>query len=230
MRQDDKTAAREPLAEPAAQHAGATLARWRKHGKAPFPNSRLRTDDGGLLTVFHGTGAEFATFRKPGFRNQQLGFGLHFAEAQPFAERYVRGKQGRLLECAIDLRNPLDVTGLIHAGTPAFELARALYKGTQRAHQWPMFAEGGMVFLNLDLFDPKRVMRMIREAGFDGVTYTARYGRPGAPGMGIGPRTEAESRSHIVFEPEQVHILRVIPATELAAERNRREEGDTPKP
>lgn len=152
---------------------------------------------GSPLILFHGTTKDFDRFRRGGHRrNQQLAFGIHFAEDRAFAELYAQGQNGRIIEASLDVRRLLDTTRLIREGSEDWQAVAALFRRTQHKP----YVSDGLTHLSLDIFDPARAERILRDLGYDGVRYEAKYGTH----TPYGARFSAKSPSWVVFEPDQI--------------------------
>ena len=76
-----------------------------------FKNSTVRDAEGRLLTLYHGTDAEFTTFEKGHKRTRgrlNLGEGFYFATTRSYAGNY---SNGRIVEAYVNLTNPYRVIG-----------------------------------------------------------------------------------------------------------------------
>lgn len=174
-----------------------------------FGDSKVVGPDGEPLVVYHGTTSDFEAFRPRTRKNEQLGFGIHFAEDKDFADRYAnddtvarKGSSPRVVAAYLSLQNPLKADQLVYEGTPEFDLAKKLAgarlyitkdeNGTRTA--WLQNA--------VDATSPSRAQKLIQEAGYDGVEYQARIGSlaPGGRGVSVSGR----SRSFVAFEPTQI--------------------------
>lgn len=77
--------------------------------KEYFADSKVLDTNGRLLVVYHGTNADFYTFEKGHKRTSGMlnfGDGYYFAVDKSTAEMYMEGKDARILECYINIRNP----------------------------------------------------------------------------------------------------------------------------
>jgi len=55
----------------------------------------------------------------------------------------------------------------------------------------------------IDATGPKRAEKLIRDSGYDGVRYLARFGSRAVGGMYV----DVESISYVVFEPDQIEVV-----------------------
>lgn len=177
------------------------FARW-------FRQSAIVDVQGRPLTVYHGTTAGAFRCFEPRYRkNEQLGFGIHFAVDREFAKRYAtdptvarRGKQPHVHETWLSAQRVLEAAALVKEGSAEFELAiklagRKLYIDRDEHGVRCAWLQNA-----IDLSSAPRAERIIRDAGFDGIRYESRIGSRGVYGATI----TATSTSFIVFEPTQV--------------------------
>jgi hypothetical protein len=153
-----------------------------------------------MRTLYHGTTKQFGAFKatknKPGL---QYGFGIHFTVDPKFAKLYAvdqkTGRLGRIIEAKLAIAKLWDATRIIRTEAPEFQVILALFKGTGRRP----YISDGQTSMNLDGFDNRRIQRVLREHGYDGIRYKSRHSR--------GMLKIAEAISYVVFEPEQVRII-----------------------
>lgn len=162
---------------------------------------------------WHGTpNGEFSEFKPNIRKNEQLGFGIHAADNRSFAERYAlmprkinKSNQPTLYQVEVGMENPLKADDVVIEGDPRFALAKKL----AGQHFFSSKDENGVpaTFLQnaIDATSPQRAERLIRDAGYDGVRYMARYGsiNPGGTSANIAERSPAS----LVFTPEQLKII-----------------------
>jgi hypothetical protein len=172
-----------------------------------FLNSKVVDSRGKPLAVFHGTTAAFDAFRPFYRKNEDLGFGVHFATKPEFAGRYAfiegtrrKGSNPRVIPVYLSVQRPLYSNQIVVEGTPEFELARKISSRST----WYMKNELGLrtAWLQnvINSTTSQRAEKLIRDAGYDGVRYAAtirqaRYG---------GAMAIDESPAWIVFEPTQI--------------------------
>lgn len=74
-----------------------------------FKDSKIRDKNGNLLVVYHGTSAKFNKFTrsKMGKTGLALGEGYYFTPKYEAAQEYAKGKSARIIECYLDIKNPL---------------------------------------------------------------------------------------------------------------------------
>jgi hypothetical protein len=79
--------------------------------------SKVVGDDGELLTVYHGTTADFDKFIYDhlGTRNDQLGSGFYFTSS----EQVARGYGSKIYEAKLDIKNPIDAKKSNYKLSPA---------------------------------------------------------------------------------------------------------------
>lgn len=169
-----------------------------------FAGSQVVDTDGKPLVVYHGTNArEFTTFEPHISRGEQLGFGMHFAEDQSFSELYAQ-KKGRVVPVYLKAENMLDARRIVYEGTPEWDLAVRLANGEKNIARFSSKNEQGVrgAYLQnlIDSTSPERAMRILQEAGYDGVKYKASYGSRTTYGMQV----DHESVSYVVFDPSQI--------------------------
>jgi hypothetical protein len=158
--------------------------------------------------VYHGTTAPAFTVFQPFYRKgEQLGFGVHFSEDYDFARRYAedeevarRGKgTPRVYAVYLSVQRPVIADSIVVEGSPEFTLAVKL-AGKRRLFTQTDEQGRKVAMLPIDWSDSKRAERLIREAGFDGVAYSARL----VQRTGYGLQKTAESASWVVFDPAQI--------------------------
>lgn len=81
-----------------------------------FKDSKVRDENGNLITVFHGTpNGEFTVFDKnkigsitdTAVENGDFGNGFYFTPVREGAESYATGENGKVVEAYVNLKNPL---------------------------------------------------------------------------------------------------------------------------
>ena len=80
----------------------------------PKNASKVVNADGTPRIVYHGTSAEFNEFKKGRKRTRgrlNFGDGFYFAVSKEFAQNYVEGDRGRVIEAYVSLKNPYVVVG-----------------------------------------------------------------------------------------------------------------------
>lgn len=176
-----------------------------------FQSSKVVDADGKPLVVYHGTPkGGFEEFSwKPG-RNQQLGFGAHFSEDRTLSEGYASGQytrtkkgKGQVYEVYLSIQKPLDATQIVKEGSPEYALAEKIM-GKDKWRRFTSRDEDGLrsgyLQKALDGSDPKRVERILREAGYDGVKYEAIV----TEGAGQHTRKVQSATSWVVFDKTQI--------------------------
>jgi hypothetical protein len=173
-----------------------------------FGNSAVVDKRGRPKVVYHGTRApEFTVFQPFYRKGEQLGFGIHFAEDYDFAKRYAeeegvtrKGKgTPRIYPVYLSIQRPLFANAIVTEGTPEFELARKLAGRRQFLTETNELGQK-IAIPRIDGTDSKRAERLIREAGYDGVAYSALL----MERTGYGFQKIAESPSWVVFDPAQI--------------------------
>lgn len=91
-----------------------------------FADSKIRDNDGNLLSLYHGSNAyeEIHVFKRG--KNGYLGGGIYLTDSESYARRYAdkNGYKGRIYNVYANAENPLIVT----TDTPAKEILYAIYK------------------------------------------------------------------------------------------------------
>lgn len=182
-------------------------------GEAKLP--QILSEKGEPLEVYHGTTAgEFEQFQPRIRKNQDMGFGIHFAEDKGLAEQYATdptvarpGKSPRVYTAQLSAKKPLIADQIVREGTPEFELAqklagKRLYTGTDESGAKVAYLQGA-----IDSTSPARAERLIREAGYDAVKYKATLRGQFNPAYGTYSKG-TESDAWIVFDPNQIKIVR----------------------
>ena len=163
--------------------------------QAWFEGSEVTDPEGRPLLVYHGTMSDFEVFRPHYRRSEQMGFGMHFTSDNGMASDYAggeaarqpRGGAPRLLEGFLQVRSPLNAEWVGPKGTPEHALARALYPKIDTIRTAYLHKQAnGLVVERIGISmswalsealagkgGGKRVERILREAGYDGVRYTA---------------------------------------------------------
>ena len=160
---------------------------------------------------YHGTRKKFTTFR-PHFRQgMQLGFGIHFAADKDFAAGYAFGEAGgrgtdpTLYTCELTMNKPLKANEIVSEGSPEYALAEKLAKFRPFAMKNQEGVKQYYMQAAIDATGVQRAERLIREAGYDGVIYTARkMTGGGSPGTYIN---YGESECFVVFQPSQIRVI-----------------------
>lgn len=90
-----------------------------------FKNSKVRDENGNLLSLYHGSNAyeEIHVFKRG--KNGYLGGGIYLTDNENYAKRYAdkNGYKGRIYNVYANAENPLVVT----SETPAKEILRTIY-------------------------------------------------------------------------------------------------------
>ncbi len=163
---------------------------------------------------WHGTTAGSFDSFLPNFRkNEQLGFGIHFADLADFAKQYainplVARKSKNLpvlYKTELTYQKPLQAAVLVKEGSKEFELAKRLAGNKFFTSLDENKVPTAFMQNAIDSTTPQRAERLIREAGYDAVMYNSRLGSL-LPG-GTGLSNVQKSPSTIVFTPEQIKIL-----------------------
>jgi len=168
--------------------------------------------------MYHGTKKGKFQYFIPKYTKQQLGFGIHFTPDKELAEMYAYdknvghgGKKPHIYKVILDIKNPLIANKFYQEGTKEFELALKIYGKTLLTSSISSpYEENGKrtIWLQniLDYSTPKRIEKIIREFGYDGVIYNAKVISfdncyPGYCNI------IKDSESYIVFDNSQITIL-----------------------
>lgn len=173
-----------------------------------FRDSKVVDSRGRPLPVFHGTTAKFDAFRPFYRKNEELGFGVHFAVKPEFAGRYAfveetrrKGDSPQIIPAYLSVQRPLYSNQIVTEGTPEFALAK---KFSPKQRLYMKSSETGLRYTWLqaviDATSAKRAEKIIRDAGYDGVRYGAMIRKQ----TGYGLAKVDESEAWIVFEPTQI--------------------------
>lgn len=164
----------------------------------------LKDESGKIIDLYHGSSNQFDNFRTPEkfSPQEQLGFGIHFAESQGFANRYAIGKKGNIKKVSLKIKKLLKADEIVTEGTPEFELAKKI-AGKKLLTQKNLQGKRQCYLQNaINSVPPKKASRIIQDFGYDGIRYEATYGSRNLRGMSI----DDKSISYIVFNPEQIII------------------------
>jgi len=196
--------------------APVKLDAWRADAEATWHAIQTKRTVTAAATVnircYHGTRAgDFDVFQPHYRKGEQLGFGIHFATDKKLAERYAyedltarRGKSPMVYTVDIHVRRPLVADRIVSEGSPEFELAKKC--AGSRLYTQDNGKGKRCVFLQnaLDCTSPQRAEKLIREAGFDSVTYTAEVRSMASPGR---YHVHAQGEAYLVFDPSQITIV-----------------------
>ena len=93
-----------------------------------FENSKVRDENGRLLVMYHGTSRNFNTFlrSKMGKNGLNLGEGFYFTPNKSQAERYTEGKNPRIIEAYLNIRNPLSRENSLSKNKDAMDFLRSV--------------------------------------------------------------------------------------------------------
>ena len=145
-----------------------------------FKDSKVRDEQGRLLTLYHGTTAygEFTKFRRG--RSGWLGPGIYLTNNLSYAERYANSMgegNGHLYKLYVNAINPL----VVHDGNPVPEILFAAYgRKSVYKNRSAKQSNDAMIITTADI-------KKLREKGYDGIRWD------------FGKSTELS-----VFSPEQI--------------------------
>lgn len=168
-----------------------------------FKDSKVRDEQGRLLTLYHGTTAygEFTKFRRG--RSGWLGPGIYLTSDLSYAERYANsmGKgNGHLYELYANATNPL----VVHDGNPVPEILFAAYgRNSVYKNRSAKQSNDAMIITAADI-------KKLREKGYDGIRWD------------FGKSTELS-----VFSPEQIkNVSNETPTDDPDIRFSAEDEGD----
>jgi len=152
-----------------------------------FANSTVRDSKGRLKVVYHGTTAQFNTFKRGDI-------GFHFGNKSTARTRVGRGKNTRLIEAYLNITNPIVFDEDLGSWDADYRLTQELFnKGI-------VTKEEGLSVLRTDSGykrssgDANNKLRSLLESkGYDGITYPNSFESSG-------------STSYIAFEPNQAKL------------------------
>lgn len=146
--------------------------------------------------VIHGTKKDFTEFKEPDKpkRDEMFSFGFHFTDAPELSNKYGPNQ----ITAHIKLENPLDVEQVVTKGDG---LGLWLQKIAPKTTWFPNQGKQQVYLKNaLDALPPAKVKQALKDAGYDGLIYTARFEE-----RGIGSRRLlAEGKTYIVLDPRQI--------------------------
>lgn len=197
---DRRSDAEVSRAEAMAPTSSPAFRRW-------FGESAVVDGSGLPLVVYHGTTAQFDSFRPFERKGEQLGFGIHFAEDRSMADLYAhdehvarKGRAPRVIDVYLSVQRPLFADAIVREGSDEFALAKKLAGPrllTQTGDDGKRVAwmQGA-----INATTGSRAARLIQEAGYDGIRYTAMVLSRSA----YGASKTAESAAWVVFSPTQI--------------------------
>ncbi len=172
-----------------------------------FGNSAVVDNRGLPLVVYHGTTAKFDAFRPHERKGEQLGFGIHFAEDMAMADLYAhdqhaarKGSTPRVIDVYLSVQRPLVADTIVRDGSAEFALAKKLAGARLMTQRYEDGKRAAWMQHAIDATAGSRASRLIQEAGYDGIRYTATILNRTAHGA----RMVAESIAWIVFSPTQI--------------------------
>lgn len=172
-----------------------------------FGDSAVVDRGGRPLVVYHGTTARFDSFRPFERKGEQLGFGIHFAEDKAMADIYAhdrqtsrKGSDPRVIDVYLSVQRPLVADAIVREGSSEFALAKKLARSRLMTQRDEDGRRAAWMQNAIDTTTGSRASRLIQEAGYDGVRYTATILKRTASG---GIKT-AESTAWVVFSPAQI--------------------------
>jgi len=142
-----------------------------------FRDSKIRDENGNLLTLYHGTKQKFTEFDigKLGSANFNKGFygeGFYFTQSKDIAKDYAndktsKGGEARLISVYLDIKNPFIITNTMDitilerlAGKELSQVSKDIYKNNPKVNiTW-------LIALNSKAFTDN-----LKKQGYDGVIY-----------------------------------------------------------
>lgn len=168
-----------------------------------FKDSKVRDEQGRLLTLYHGTTAygEFTKFRRG--RSGWLGPGIYLTSDLSYAERYANSMgegNGHLYKLYANAINPL----VVHDGNPVPEILFAAYgRNSVYKNRSAKQSNDAMIITAADI-------KKLREKGYDGIRWD------------FGKSTELS-----VFSPEQIkNVSNETPTDDPDIRFSAEDEGD----
>lgn len=168
-----------------------------------FKDSKVRDEQGRLLTLYHGTTAygEFTKFRRG--RSGWLGPGIYLTNNLSYAERYANSMgegNGHLYKLYANAINPL----IVHDGNPVPEILFAAYgRKSVYKNRSAKQSNDAMIITPADI-------KKLREKGYDGIRWD------------FGKSTELS-----VFSPEQIkNVSNETPTDDPDIRFSAEDEGD----
>ena len=169
-----------------------------------FRDSKVRDEQGRLLTMYHGTNADklFTVFDTYGGKFGLFGRGSYFTDNPEVARSYTakgRGNSPRTYEVYLNIKNPLDMDAAFDKSVwkdQPRDIRNAIARAATNEDAFRALKQycedEEMIRWEAEEF----ISDTIRSAGFDGITHIGggRYGRKD------GPR----HRVFIAFDPEQI--------------------------
>ena len=152
-----------------------------------FKDSKVVDGKNRLKVVYHGTNSEFNTFR--------IGdIGFHFGNKTTARTRSGRGKTARLMECYLNITNPIEFDTDFGSWDASHRLAEALVeRGIIAEEEYRIVLKTDSGYTRSD-GDANTVLRkMLQEKGYDGIIYRNYFETNG-------------SVSYIVFDSNQAKL------------------------
>lgn len=163
-----------------------------------FKGTKVVDSKGRLKVVYHGTTAEFNTFRRGDI-------GYHFGNKTTARTRVGRGKGSRLMECYLDIKNPITFDYDLGSWDADYRLTEELFDMgvlTQDEVKSVLLTDSGKYRRGTG--DANRKLReLLLRKGYDGILYRNTFESDG-------------STSYIVFESRQAKLVSNNEPTESA--------------
>lgn len=162
-----------------------------------FKDSKVRDAKGNLLTVYHGTNATFNVFKKGDI-------GYHFGNKTTARNRVGYGKSTKLMECYIDITNPIVINEDFGSWDADYRLAQYLFE------EGIITYDEGISVLRTDNKQykrstddaNKRLRELLLSKGYDGIIYKNEF------------ESKGRKDSYIVFNSSQAKLTDNLTPTE----------------
>lgn len=165
-----------------------------------FGKSKVVDKNNEPLVVYHGTNKNFTEFIPKPKKGNQISFGIHLTPDKTFADEYAKGKNARLVEAYISIKNPLNADQLVREGSKEFNLGLKLSPRTYVSKD-----ENGIRAFYLrnaiEQTSGKRAESIIKGAGYDGLIYEAEIRKL------VGVNTYIpikKAKTYVVFSSNQI--------------------------
>lgn len=176
-----------------------------------FQESQVRDGKGRLKVVYHGTTAEFNTFERGDI-------GFHFGNKTTARTRVGRGKNTRLMECYLNITNPIEFDVDLGSWDADYRLAESLVDMgvlTGAEAQSVLRTDDGRYSRTTGSAN-RKLRELLVSKGYDGIVYSNYYESGG-------------SKSYIVFESKQAKRVDNAAPTESPDIRFSLKEGNGPE-
>jgi hypothetical protein len=174
----------------------------------------LLTRKASSIVAYHGTtSGGFDAFRPNIRKGEQLGFGMHFAKDKSLAEMYAhdelvrrRGKSPMVYTVELAMNKTLKADSLVLEGTEEYALAKKLAGSRLFTDKNENGIRCAWMQSAIDMTSAQRAEKLIREAGYDSVSYLATVGGAANP-FNHTRSISAKGECYVVFDPAQIKIV-----------------------